>query len=139
MDSIPLKIQFISVIGTFIFLGVIIQLITKGRLREEYSIIWFISTLVLIVLSVWRNGLIYISEILGVYYPPSLLFLFLLFAVICFLVHLSIVNSKHHQQIKTLSQEIALLKVAITSNNNTEIMKKEQVGKISEKKDIPRV
>lgn len=120
MDSIPFKIQIISIIGTLIFLGVIFRLISKGRLREEYSIIWLLSTFVLIVLSIWRNGLIYISQALGVFYPPSLLFLFLLFAIICFLVHLSIVNSKQHQQIKTLSQEIALLKNKFSSIANSD-------------------
>ncbi len=115
MDSIPFKIQVISIIGTIIFLGAIFRLVTKGRLREEYSIVWGLATLVLVLLSVWRGGLIYLSTALGVYYPPSLLFLFLLFAVICFLVHLSVVNSKQHEQIKSLTQEIAFLKHQVES------------------------
>ena len=115
MDSIPFKIQVISILGTILFLGVIFRLITRGRLREEYAIVWGLATLVLILLSVWRGGLIYLATALGVYYPPSLLFLFLLFAIICFLVHLSTVNSRQHEQIKSLTQEIAFLKQQVES------------------------
>jgi len=88
----------------------IIRLIVRGRLREEYAIIWIICTLVLLTLSIWRRGLETISLELGVFYPPSLLFLFAIAAIVCFLVHLSVVNSKMQHNIKELTQELALLR-----------------------------
>ena len=33
------------------------RLITKGKLREEYSFIWIICTVVLLLFAIWRNGL----------------------------------------------------------------------------------
>ena len=110
MKSLPVTIQFISLIGAFIFISFIFRLIVKGKLREEYSIIWILCTVILIVFSIWREGLERIASILGVYYPPSLIFLVAIFAIIVFLVHLSVVNSKQHHQIKNLAQEVALLK-----------------------------
>ena len=88
----------------------IFRLIIQGRLREEYSIVWIFCTLILIVFSIWRKGLEQISLWLGVYYPPSLIFLAAIFAIIVFLVHLSVVNSKLQNQIKTLTHEMAYLK-----------------------------
>lgn len=106
----PFKIQIISILGTLLFMYFIVRQIIKGRLREEYSIIWFICTLIFVLFSVWRNGLEKISALLGVFYPPSLLFMFAIGAIVVFLVHLSIVNSKLQEQIKNISHEVAFLK-----------------------------
>lgn len=110
MASVPLTIQIISLLGASLFLAFIFRLIVKGRLREEYSILWIACTLVLIIFSIWRKGLEQISLALGVFYPPSLVFLGAIFAILVFLVHLSVVVSRLQNQIKVLSQEVALLR-----------------------------
>jgi hypothetical protein len=109
-NVVPFKIQIIAIIGSLLFLFFISRLIINGKLREEYSIIWICCTIVLIVFAIWRNGIELIANLLGVYYAPALLFLFAIFAIIFFLVHLSVTNSKQQKQIKNLAQEIAILK-----------------------------
>ncbi len=110
MESLPVTIQVLSLLGALSFMLFIARLIVKGRLREEYSFIWIACTVILVIFSVWRRGLTEISLLLGVYYPPSLIFLVGLFAVILFLVHLSVVISKMQQSIKNLTHEVAFLK-----------------------------
>jgi hypothetical protein len=110
MEILPYKIQLISIIGSLLFIFFIIRLIHKGKLREEYAIVWLVCTVVLIFFALWRNGLEIIARLLGVFYAPSIIFLGAIFAIIIFLVHISIVSSKQHKQIKELAQEIALLK-----------------------------
>lgn len=109
------KIQILSIMGALAFMFFIFRLITKGKLREEYSIIWIICTIILLVFSIWRDGLDVIAKLLGVYYAPALIFLAAIFAIIIFLVHLSVVNSKQHEQIKKLTQEMAILKNKVLS------------------------
>ena len=109
-NVIPYSIQILSIVGSLLFMFFIFRLIVKGKLREEYSIIWIVCTLVLLLFAFWRNGLDVIAKLLGVYYPPALIFLGAIFAIMVFLVHLSVVNSKQHKQIKELAQEMALLK-----------------------------
>jgi hypothetical protein len=109
-NVIPFKIQILSIIGSLLFMFFIFRLITKGKLREEYSIVWIFCTIILLSFAIWRNGLDLIAKFLGVYYAPALIFLGAIFAIIIFLVHLSVVNSKQHNQIKLLAQELALLK-----------------------------
>jgi hypothetical protein len=109
-NVVPYKIQIISIIGALTFMFFIFRLIAKGKLREEYSIVWIICTVILLVFSIWRNGLDVLAKLLGVYYAPALVFLAAIFAIIVFLVHLSVVNSKQHEQIKKLTQEMAILK-----------------------------
>ncbi len=110
MEGLSFVIQLVSIVGASIFMVMIFRLIIQGRLREEYSIIWILCTLILVVFSIWRKGLDQISHWLGVYYPPSLIFLAAIAAIIVFLVHLSIVVSKLQSQVKILTQEIAFLK-----------------------------
>ncbi|WP_421827989.1 DUF2304 domain-containing protein [Larkinella sp.] len=114
MESLPITIQVFSLIGTLIFLAFIARLIVRGKLREEYSFIWIVCAIILLVFAAWRDGLTQISRLLGVFYPPSLIFLTAIFAIICFLVHLSVVNSKLQNSIKELTQEVALLKKEVT-------------------------
>jgi hypothetical protein len=117
-NVIPFKIQIISIIGSLLFMLLIFRLIIKGKLREEYSIVWIICTLTLLVFAIWRNGLDVVAKLLGVFYAPALIFLGAIFAIIIFLVHLSVVNSKQHKQIKLLAQELALLKNQLKKDEN---------------------
>ena len=110
MDIIPFKVQIISIIMVLLFMYVVIRLVIRGKLREEYSVVWLLGTVVLIVFSVWRQGLQNIADLLNVSYAPSLLFLVAIFAIICFLLHLSIVISKLQAQIKDLAYALAILK-----------------------------
>ena len=113
MPTNAVIIQIVSIVTVLIFLLFISRLIYKGKLREEYAIIWFFCGIVLLVFSIWRDGLELVAKALGVHYAPSLLFMFGIMVIIFFLVHLSVVNSKQQEQIKQLSQEMGLLKKKI--------------------------
>jgi len=110
------KIQAIAIAVSLLFLIYIVRLIIKGKLREEYSIVWIVCTIVLILFSFWRNGLEIIAHILGVYEAPNLVFTGAIFAIFIYLLHLSIVVSKLHSQNKQLAQEIAILKNEFEKN-----------------------
>lgn len=104
------RIQIIAIAASLLFLIYIGWLIVRGKLREEYAIVWIISTAVLIIFSFWRKGLDVISGILGIYSPPNMVFTGAIFAVLIYLLHLSVTVSKLQEQNKKLAQDIALLK-----------------------------
>ena len=109
-NVVPYRLQIFVTVLILAFMFFIFRLIAKGKLREEYSFIWIGCTFLLLLFSVWRNGLDVIAKLLGVFYAPALVFMAAIFAIILFLVHLSVVNSKQHDQIKILTQELAMLK-----------------------------
>jgi len=109
-NVIPVKIQIISIVVSISFLIYVSRLIIKGKLDEEYAIVWIAINFFLILFSFWRNGLEIIAKFFGVYAAPNLIFTATIFVIFCYLVHLSIVTSKFKKQNKTLIQEIALLK-----------------------------
>lgn len=115
------KIQIIAISISLLFLLYIVRLIIKGKLREEYSIVWIICTVLLILFSFWRNALEIIADLVGVYDAPNLVFTGAIFAIFVYLLHLSIVVSKLHNQNKQLAQEMAMLKQEfVQKQKNTE-------------------
>jgi hypothetical protein len=111
------RIQIIAIIINFLFLLFIARLIIKGKLREEYAIVWLICTVLLVIFSFWRNGLEVFADAFGIFDAPNLLFSGFIFIILIYLLHLSIVNSKLQKNITNLTQEIALLKQKIEKQN----------------------
>lgn len=103
------RVQILSILASLSFLYIIGKLITRNRLREEYAFIWIICTIILIVFSFWRQGLEKIAHLVGVYEAPNLIFTAAIFAILIYLLHVSLVISKLQEQNKKLAQIIALL------------------------------
>ncbi len=108
-NIIPFKIQIATILVSLAFLSYIGRLIVRGRLREEYAFVWVACTVILLFFSVWRNGLNVISSALGVFYPPSLVFMGAIFAILIYLLHLSVEVSRLRSINKNLAQKIALM------------------------------
>src|ERR1700709_917971 len=108
------RIQVITIVISILFLGLVSRLIVKGRLREEYSIIWFLFTCILVGFAFWQTGLTRLSELFGVSIPANLVFTISIFIALVYLLHLSVVSSKLQKQNKQMAQEIALLKTDLS-------------------------
>ena len=103
-------VQLVAVgISIFIFV-VVIELIRRNHLKERYSLIWLTTSVALIVFSVWRRLLDYISLKLGIYYPPSLLFLVAITFLVVLLLHFSTIVSSLSEKNRRLAQEVGILK-----------------------------
>jgi hypothetical protein len=111
MEDVQLfRIQVISVIGSLMLLGFIVDLLRKRRLREEYSLLWLFGGMAFLVLSVFRDLLTQISFAVGIAYPPAALFLILIMGAYMMLLHFSMVFSRLADKTKLMAQEIALLR-----------------------------
>jgi hypothetical protein len=102
------KVIAIAVSGS-IFV-VVIELIRRNRLKERYSLIWLVASAVLLIFSVWRGLLHFIARSIGIYYPPSFLFLLAIFFLLALLLHFSVILSSLSEKNKRLAQEVAMLK-----------------------------
>src|SRR3954462_2789534 len=100
------RIQYVPIIASLSFLGSVLFQIKKGKLREEYAFVWILSTFVLIVLSILRTALDLLAHLFGVYEPLNLIFTGAIFAVLVYLLHLSMTISRLQLQNRTLAQEV---------------------------------
>ncbi|MBI5328027.1 MAG: DUF2304 domain-containing protein [Deltaproteobacteria bacterium] len=107
------SIQILAIIFSIgVFVG-IVDLIRRGMLKEQYAILWLISAVILLVLSVWRGLLDKIARVLEVVYPPALLFLVAFVFLLLIVLHFSVIISDISEKNKKISQEIAMLKTRL--------------------------
>ncbi len=112
------KIQLIAIVGSLVFMIGVIELIRRKQIKEAYALLWLIFGGVFIIFSLWKKGLDFIAALVGVYYPPALLFLILTIAIVLVLIQFSVVISRNNDRIKNLTQEVALLKQKLEEHND---------------------
>jgi hypothetical protein len=102
-----LQIGAVIVSGALLLL--VVDLVRRRKLTEEYSFIWILCAVALLVMSLWRDILHVTARWLGVYYPPAVLLLVLIFFVFVASLYFSVVISGQRRQIERLVEEVALL------------------------------
>ena len=110
----PLGVSVLAAIASLVLLVVVFELIRSRRLRERYALLWLLTGLVLLVLSLWRGGLNTIAGWVGIEtYPPAVLFAVASFFILAVLLHYSTVISKLSDQSTILAQRVALLEAEL--------------------------
>ncbi len=106
----PFWVSIAAAAASLVLLLVVFELIRSRRLRERYALLWLLTGIVLLVLSLWRGGLNTMAGWIGVKtYPTSVLFAVGLFFILVVLLHYSTVISKLSDQNTMLAQRLALL------------------------------
>jgi len=106
----PLRVSIAAAIASVILLLVVFELIRSRRLRERYALLWLLTGVVLLVLSLWRGGLNTIAGWFGISgYPPAILFAVGILFILLVLLHYSTVISRLSDQSTILAQRLALL------------------------------
>lgn len=106
---LPRQIPF-AIVTSIVLLLLIVYLIRKRRLREEYALLWLLVGVAVIVLAVWYPLLEWLTRLIGAVDPTSTLFIFSLIFLLVVSIHFSVVHSRMKDQIRDLTQEIALLR-----------------------------
>jgi len=104
-----LRVQIVTVLVGLVLLGLIFQLIRKNRLLERYVILWIASTGLLLAVAIWKQLMEKFAQFIGIYYPPSALFVLAIFCGMAIILHFSVVISQLTKQNHKLAQEVALL------------------------------
>lgn len=91
----------------------VLELVRRRTLREEYSLLWLGTAFAMIILSAWRDLLHGIAALVGIAYPPNLLFLMASLFMAFLLLYFSTVITRLTQENKDIAQEVALLRYEI--------------------------
>ncbi|MGO9614131.1 MAG: DUF2304 domain-containing protein [Dissulfurispiraceae bacterium] len=87
----------------------IFELVRKRKFREELSLMWFIVGMAIMASSVGDLIIDPIAKKLRIGYPPSLVFVWVIFFLLLALLYFSVVISDLKSKVKELSQKIALM------------------------------
>jgi hypothetical protein len=105
----PFRVSIAAALAAAILLLVIFELIRSRRLQERYALLWLLTGVVIFVFAVWRSLLGKASDLVGIAYPPSALFILASLFILLVLLHYSTVISRLSEQNTTLAQRLALL------------------------------
>ncbi|MCB8918070.1 MAG: DUF2304 domain-containing protein [Ardenticatenaceae bacterium] len=107
--GIPLAQRVIAIIFSLALVLVTVQLIRKHRLREEYALVWFAASIVILLLSIFGELVSDLAALFSVSYSPTLVLVMgLLFALVVLLSQ-SVIISTQANQLRDLAQQVALL------------------------------
>jgi hypothetical protein len=90
-------------------LAVIIELVRRRKLKEEYAWLWIAAGVAILIVGVSYDLLLGLTRLIGAGYTSSTLFFFGLFFVIALCLQFSVKISRLETQLKNLSQEMAIL------------------------------
>jgi hypothetical protein len=102
-------VQILAIVVSSLLLALVLELVRRRKLTEEHSFIWILCSLALLVLSIWRELMHTVAAWLGIFYPPMVLLLVLIFFVFVALLYFSVVISTQRSQIEQLMVEVAVL------------------------------
>lgn len=91
-----------------------IEMVRKRRLREEYSVLWLATSLVMFVLVLRYDWLVALTELIGAALPTTTLFVGSIVFLVLLAVQFSIKLSKFSDQLKNLAQDNALLRAELS-------------------------
>ncbi len=107
--------RIISLIIFVSLLCFIIELVRRGRLKENYSLFWIVTSVALIIFSVFANHIIKgISVIVVIYEPANAFFVALFGGIILILLHFSVIIPDLSRRNKRLIQQFSILKKKVT-------------------------
>jgi hypothetical protein len=117
----PWRVSIAAAMASILLLLVVFELIRSRRLRERYALLWLLTGVVLLVLSLWRGGLNTIAGWFGISgYPPAILFAVGILFILLVLLHYSTVISRLSDQSTILAQRLALLEERLEDPGNRE-------------------
>jgi hypothetical protein len=100
-------------LAAVVLLGLVLELVRRRRLREEYTVFWLLTCAVFIVLAVWKGAINLVAQMLGTTLPLSALFGAGFFLVFLITLHFSTVVTDLWRQNKRMAKEIALLEESL--------------------------
>lgn len=103
------RVQIFALVVACLLTLAIFQLIRSRKLKEQYSLLWFLTVAVLFVLALWERPLAKASEMVGIVTPANFLFIMALLFLFVMALHFSLLVSRLTDQSKMLAQRLALM------------------------------
>ena len=113
----PFRVSIAAAVAAVILLLVVLELIRSRRLQERYALLWLLTGIVILILASWRSALARLSDLVGIAYPPSALFVLASIFVMVVLLHYSTVISKLSDQNRILAQRLAMLEHSLRTRD----------------------
>ncbi|MCX5694125.1 MAG: DUF2304 domain-containing protein [Candidatus Omnitrophica bacterium] len=105
--------KLFAILVVVFLLLLIVELIRRRKLREEYSFLWILCGISILVLISWYDLLLLLTKLIGAVVPTTTLFIFTLLSLFLIALHFCVKISELTDKIIKLTQELAILKTDI--------------------------
>jgi len=96
----------------------IVDLVRRRRLREEYAWIWMLTGAVVLILAIWRDLLVFVTRWIGAELPANTIFFFGVFFLILINLYFSVKLSTVTDRLNKVIQELALLREKLENRSH---------------------
>jgi hypothetical protein len=104
-----MKPRFVALVISVVLVVLIVELVRRRKLREEYSWLWLSLSLAIFVLTLWPGFLDFVTNLIGAVLSTSTLFFFALVFLMLITIQFSVEISSLRTQVKNLAQQLAIL------------------------------
>ncbi|MGB3410062.1 MAG: DUF2304 domain-containing protein [Microthrixaceae bacterium] len=108
--ALSTRAHIFVIVVTLITIFWVIRLVRRQKLRTKYSLLWIFVAVVLAAVAVFPGLLERLSNAAGVYYPPATFLIMAVGFLFVIVVHFSWEFSRSDDRIRTLAEELALLR-----------------------------
>lgn len=112
--------------ASLIALLVVLELVRRRHLSEEYSLLWLATAVVMLIVGVWRDLLHGLADLVNIEYPPNLLFLLAALFLLFIQLYLSTVITKLTRENKEIAQQLALLRYEVGELRRQQVDRQDQ-------------
>jgi len=113
-----LALQIFIVAICLVFLIFIVYLIKRKRLLLKYSLLWLALVLVAALCAIFPGPVFSLAQLLGFEIASNFIFVIGFFFLLAFCLSLSVIASRQTEYIKTLTQELAILKQSVKDSGS---------------------
>jgi len=107
------KTQIIAAAGAVLLALLVLELVRRRRLSEDYSLLWIVSTVLIAVFGFSTPLLRWLTDLLGIMYESSLVFAAGLAFGTVMLLFLSVRLSRLARHLDAATRELALLRLEV--------------------------
>lgn len=108
------------IIISLLFSTIVINKVKKKRFFEKESVLWLVGSIIMLILAIFPSLVGQLSQLIGIDYPPSLLFLVAIIYTLYLLFRQTEQVSLLKEQIKELGQKVVVLEKLLEEKNDEE-------------------
>ena len=105
-----LRLQIIIIVCMVFAILYIAARLRKKKLDYKFGLSWMLICIIITIFAIWPSFLSKVSRALGIYDPVNMLMFFGLILAIVLIFYLTGEVSRQSEQIKRLTQELAILR-----------------------------
>ena len=107
--ALPPRQKLVAIVLASVMLLAVLELVRRRKLREEYSVLWILTAVALLVLALNYRILIWTTKLIGAAVPNSTLFFGGILFVMLLCLQFSIRLSRLTYRMRNLTRRLALL------------------------------